>query len=132
MTFQNRIRQAILFEFLLLIISTVLVSWLMKQDMNHTAILMLIISVMAMVWNVVFNGLFDRWCATPRLERGLGLRCVHGVLFEGGLLLCTLPLLMYWFELGWWQALMMDVGMTVFVLIYTVIFHWCTDRWFVS
>ncbi|MDK4681209.1 chlorhexidine efflux transporter [Kingella negevensis] len=30
--------------------------------------------------------------------------------------------------MGFVQALAMDIGMTLFVMVYTVVFHWCYDN----
>ncbi|WII93430.1 chlorhexidine efflux transporter [Kingella negevensis] len=30
---------------------------------------------------------------------------------------------MWWLDLGFVQALAMDIGMTLFVMVYTVVFH---------
>ncbi|MDK4689523.1 PACE efflux transporter [Kingella negevensis] len=86
------------------------------------------ISLLALLWNVVFNWLFDQKFSAPRETRTFAIRALHAVLFEGGLLLATVPLIMWWLDLGFVQALAMDIGMTLFVMVYTVVFHWCYDN----
>lgn len=131
---QERIFQAILFETLLVALMTLLTVWLTQYGTGETGALMIAISVIALIWNVIFNWLFDKKFSAPRETRSLQIRMVHAVLFEGGLLLVTLPLIMVWLKMNFWQALMMDIAMTIFVLIYTVVFHWIYDnvraKWF--
>ncbi|STY60030.1 Predicted membrane protein [Mannheimia haemolytica] len=35
---------------------------------------------------------------------------------------------MYMLDIGWWQAFVMDIGMTLFVLVYSVVFNWVYDH----
>lgn len=131
---KERIFQAILFETLLVGLMTLLTVWFTQHGAGKTGALMIAISAIALIWNVIFNWLFDKKFSAPRETRSLKIRILHAVLFEGGLLLATLPLLMLWLKMNLWQALMMNIAMTLFVLIYTMIFHWIYDnaraKWF--
>lgn len=131
---KERIFQAILFETLLVVLMTLLTVWFTQHGVGETGALMIAISAIALIWNVIFNWLFDKKFNAPRETRSLKIRLLHAVLFEGGLLLATLPLIMLWLQMSFWQALMMDIAMTIFVLIYTMIFHWIYDnaraKWF--
>ena len=60
-------------------------------------------SAVAVVWNAVFNGLFERWesrQATP--GRSLKRRIAHAVGFEGGLVVLLVPLIAWWLGVGLW------------------------------
>lgn len=134
MKLKERIFQAVLFETLLIVLSTALLVWLTDHGIGETGLLLALISLIALVWNIVFNAVFDRFFTAPRHTRGFKIRSLHAVLFEGGLLLVTLPLMMWWLDIGFWQALVTDIGITVFVLLYTFVFHYvydnCRVRWF--
>jgi len=87
--------------------------------------------VLAVLWNVAFNHVFERWESRQRVRgRSLARRVAHAIGFEGGLALILVPLLAWWFGVGLWQALVMDFGLMVFFLLYTFVFNWCFDRVF--
>ena len=88
-------------------------------------------SAIAVAWNLVFNTLFERWEARQSVRgRSVARRVAHAVGFEGGLVLFLVPLFAWWFDVGLWQALVMDLGLLLFFLAYTFVFNWCFDRVF--
>ncbi|STY62277.1 PACE efflux transporter [Mannheimia haemolytica] len=133
MTAWERVFHALLFECFAIIFTVILTSWLTSHRMADLTVVIVMISVIAMVWNVIFNWGFDKVFTGERVQRGLGIRILHSFLFEGGLLVFTIPLVMYMLDIGWWQAFVMDIGMTLFVLVYSVVFNWVYDylrlRW---
>jgi len=40
------------------------------------------------------------------------------------------PLMAWWFDATLWQALVMDLGLLVFFLVYAFVFNWVFDRVF--
>ena len=81
-------------------------------------------SLIAVVWNLVFNALFERWEARQAVRgRSLRRRIAHAVGFEGGLVFILVPLFAWWFDVSLWQALVMDLGLVVFFLCYTFAFN---------
>jgi uncharacterized membrane protein len=88
-------------------------------------------SAVAVVWNLVFNSLFERWEARqPVKGRSVKRRVAHAVIFEAGLVLMLVPLIAWWLGIGLWQALVMDMALVVFFLVYTFIFNWVFDAVF--
>lgn len=128
MTAWERVFHAVLFEFFAIIFTVILTSWLTDHSAAALTSVIVLISVIAMVWNFIFNWLFDKIVTGERVKRGLGIRILHSVLFEGGLLIFTLPLVMYMLNITLWHAFVMDIGMTLFVLVYSVIFNWIYDH----
>lgn len=128
MTAWERVFHAVLFEFFAIIFTVILTSWLTDHSTAALTSVIVLISVIAMVWNFIFNWLFDKIVTGERVKRGLGIRILHSVLFEGGLLIFTLPLVMYMLNITLWHAFVMDIGMTLFVLVYSVIFNWIYDH----
>ena len=85
-------------------------------------------SAVAVVWNGVFNSLFERWESRQATTgRSLKRRIAHAVGFEGGLVVMLVPLIAWWLGVGLWQALVMDLGLMVFFLLYTFVFNWAFD-----
>lgn len=128
MNFRERIFHAVLFELLLLVLSVLVLNKITGHGMGGLAGLLAAISLIAMACNVVFNWLFDKVFTGARERRGTGVRVLHTVLFELSLLVFTLPLIVYVLDIGWWDALVMDIGMAVAVMVYTYVFNWCYDH----
>jgi uncharacterized membrane protein len=88
-------------------------------------------SAVAVIWNLVFNTVFEAWeSRQPVRGRGLARRVAHALGFEGGLVLFLVPLIAWWLQVGLWQALMMDLALLLFFLVYTFAFNWAFDQAF--
>ena len=75
----ERIVQSILYE-----VGCILIGCLVMQFVPHEGqpfVLMVIFSLLAMVWNFVFNWIFDKLVPGDRLARGPIIRTIHAVLF---------------------------------------------------
>ena len=88
-------------------------------------------SAIAVVWNLIFNTLFERWESRQvRRGRSVGRRIAHAIGFEGGLVFTLVPLFAWWLEISLWQAFVLDLGLIVFFLVYTFVFNLLFDRIF--
>lgn len=126
----DRLRHALLYELIGLVLLVPLCSWITGHDSSHLGGLTLCISLIAMSWNALFNRVFDQLelrAGHHLSQRRWPSRLLHALLFEGGLTLITLPLIAVWLDLGLWQALLLDAGMLGFYLVYTVLFNWGYD-----
>lgn len=102
-------------------------------DTAEASALAVATSVVALLWNLVFNSAFEAWERhQPSLTRTTRRRLAHAVGFEGGLVLVTVPLMAWWLQLSWWDALVADLGLVAFFLVYTFVFNWGFDRAFGS
>ncbi|MFN0160556.1 MAG: PACE efflux transporter [Burkholderiales bacterium] len=88
-------------------------------------------SAFAVVWNLGYNSLFERWEA-GRAERGRGLgrRIVHAVGFECGFMAVLLPVAAWWLSITWLESFMVNLALNLFFLVYTFAFTWAFDRVF--
>lgn len=50
------------------------------------------------------------------------------MLFEAGLIFVLVPFMAWYLGLGLWQALVMDIGFSLFYLVYAFVFNWSYDR----
>ena len=88
-------------------------------------------SAVALAWNAAFNALFERWESRhPAPGRSVQRRIAHAVAFEAGLVVMLVPLIAWWLGVGLWQALLMDLSLVVFFLVYTFAFTWAFDAVF--
>jgi uncharacterized membrane protein len=60
----------------------------------------------------------------------LGRRLLHSLGFEGGLALMLVPLMAWWLDISWWQALVADLGLLLFFFFYAFAFQWVFDLLF--
>ncbi|WP_448723293.1 multidrug/biocide efflux PACE transporter [Pseudomonas farris] len=123
----ERIFQAIGFELLAILICTPLLAWVMGKPMLEMGAVTMAIAALALAWNVVFNGLFDRLLKRFAIVRNTWVRVVHALLFEGGLVAFGVPLIAWWLKISLWQAFLLDIGVLLFFLPYTYVYHWGYD-----
>jgi uncharacterized membrane protein len=123
----ERIFQAIGFELLAIIICTPLLAWIMDKPMLEMGAVTVLIAMLALGWNVVFNGFFDRALKRLNVAHNGWTRVVHALLFEGGLIVMGVPLIAWWLSVSLWQAFLLDIGVLMFFLPYTYVYHWGYD-----
>ncbi|WP_445181256.1 multidrug/biocide efflux PACE transporter [Pseudomonas sp. McL0111] len=123
----ERIFQAIGFELLAIIICTPLLAWIMDKPMLEMGAVTVLIAMLALGWNVVFNGFFDRALKRLNIAHNGWTRVVHALLFEGGLIVMGVPLIAWWLSVSLWQAFLLDIGVLMFFLPYTYVYHWGYD-----
>ena len=101
------------------------------QGLGHSGVLAVIASVIAVLWNLAFNALFERWESSQAVRgRGVRRRIAHAIGFEGGLVAFLVPMFAWWLGVSLWDALVMDLGLVVFFLVYTFVFNWAFDAIF--
>ena len=123
----ERIFQAIGFELLAILICTPLLAWIMQKPMLEMGAVTVLIAMLALGWNVVFNRFFDRLLARMNVAHNAWVRVVHALLFEGGLIVMGVPLIAWWLSVSLWQAFLLDIGVLLFFLPYTYVYHWGYD-----
>lgn len=125
---KERFFHALGFEVLAIAICAPLGAWLLGYSLGHMGVLTLMISLIAMTWNMVFNALFDRAQRRIGFERKVLARLLHSLLFEVGLILAVVPLAAWWLNIGLWEAFVLDIGIALFFLPYSFAFNWTYDH----
>lgn len=127
----RRIVQAVLYEAIAITAVGPAMAWLFDAPMASSLALALLLSSVALVWNGVFNSLFERWEARQAVHgRSFRRRLAHGAGFEGGLVVMLVPLMAWWLDTTLWAALLADLGIVAFFFVYAVAFTWAFDRVF--
>lgn len=131
-TTADRIRHAVSFEVIGIIIATPLAAFAFHLPGGDSAVIIVASATVAMLWNYVYNLGFDH--AMQRLTGGTAkttrIRVAHAVLFELGLLALMLPLVAWYLQISLWQALVMDIALALFYMGYAFVFNWAYDRVF--
>lgn len=130
----DRVRQVLLFEIGGLVLVTPAFSWASGVSMMDSVGLLAVFALMAALWNAAFNTAFDwvegRLSGRTADLRPLFLRVAHALMFELGLMLMTLPVLMAWTGMGWLEAVMADIGLVLAYVVYAFLFNIAYDRVF--
>ncbi|TDQ45376.1 PACE efflux transporter [Tepidicella xavieri] len=127
----RRVVQAVLYETFAVLIVSVALAWVFREPAHSALGLALLTSGIALAWNYVFNGLFERWERRQRVKgRTWQRRVAHGLGFEGGLAILLVPVMAWWLQTSLWVALVADLGLLVFFFFYTMVFTWVFDKVF--
>ena len=120
-----------LYELIAIVCSTWALAAMSGHGLGDSGGVAVAASCIAVAWNLVFNTLFEAWEARQRVRgRSVARRVAHAIGFEGGLIAALVPLIAWWFDISLLQALLLDLGLVVFFLIYTFVFNWIFDRVF--
>lgn len=123
----ERIFHSVLFEIGAMAIGAVAVLLAGDFSLEAAAGTGITTSVMAMVLNFFFNYVFDKFATGKREERSLKLRILHTVCFECTLLIFTIPVVAYLLDLSLWHAFIADIGLSLTIMVYALIFNWIYD-----
>lgn len=96
---------------------------------SHSSTVAVVSSAVALIWNYLFNMMFDAWeQRQDNTQRTLRRRIAHALGFEGGLVVILVPILALILGVTILEALMLEAGLLVFFLIYTFVFAWVFDK----
>lgn len=132
-TQSDRLRHTLMFEIIGLITCTPLAAWLLERDMAAIGTMSVTITLTAMACNYVFNLVFDHALVMlnrPVAVRPPWMRALHAFLFEASLLVITVPMVAWWLDMTFLEALIADIGFAVFFLVYAYVFNLTYDRVF--
>lgn len=130
----DRLRQIALFEVGGLVLITPPFAWLSGVPLSDSLGMLALLALIAAVWNGCYNTGFDwiegRLTGRTADRRPFRLRCLHALGFETGLLMLTLPVIMWWTGMGWLEALIADIGLAISYTLYALLFNLAYDRVF--
>lgn len=128
---KRRLVYVSVFEMLGIVFATIVLMALSGGDAKQSLPVAIIVSTAAVVWNFIYNTLFEAWEVRKHIQaRTFKIRSIHAIGFEGGLFLFCLPVYMLWYEVGVWTALTMQAALLLFFLVYTFVFTLAFDQVF--
>jgi uncharacterized membrane protein len=127
----RRVAYVTLYEIFAVAATSFGLSAMTGESASHSTVIATVTAAIAVAWNVIWNSLFERWEAR-QAQRGRSLwrRIAHALGMEGGLVVMLVPLFAWWFDVGLWQAFIMDLWLLLYFLVYTFVFNWTFDRIF--
>lgn len=128
---KRRVVYITLYEGIAIVAASVGLALMSGQGLGHSGALAVVASVIAVLWNLAFNALFERWESRQAVcGRSVKRRIAHAVGFEGGLIAFLVPVFAWALGVSLLEALVMDLGLVVFFLVYTFVFNWGFDTVF--
>ncbi|QCU79331.1 PACE efflux transporter [Citricoccus sp. SGAir0253] len=126
----RRVVYAVVFEALAIGFTTVILAAL-GNPAGSSAVVGVVSSVVALLWNMLFNTLFEWWeRRSGHTGRPLWMRLLHTVLFEAGLVVVLVPAVALILQVTLWEAFLYEAALIVFFLLYNAVYAWVFDRVF--
>lgn len=128
---KRRVVYVTFYELIAIAITTTGLALLSGHSMEHASVAAVASSIIAVIWNFIFNNRFEAWERRQVVKgRSIKRRVAHAIGFEGGLVVMLVPLFAWWLEITLLEALIYDAGLIVFFLVYTFVFNWGFDSLF--
>ncbi len=125
---KERALHALLFEIIGVLLFAPGLAWVLGQSLGKMGAMTVMISTVAMLWNMVFNALFDRLRARIGFALSLRIRAMHAICFEAGLVIAVVPMAAWWLSISLWEAFLLDIGLLLLFLPYTMLFNLAYDK----
>lgn len=124
----ERIFHALAFEVLAIGISAPMAAWITGYSIFDMGVLTAVIATIAVIWNMIFNWIFDRLQSRFGFDRTIRMRILHACAFECGLIVIVIPFVAWWLGISLWHALVLDIGFVLFYLPYGFLFNLGYDK----
>jgi uncharacterized membrane protein len=125
---KERAFHALLFELIGVVVFAPGLAWVLGQSLGKMGAMTVMISTVAMLWNMLFNAGFDRLRARLGFAMTLKVRALHAISFETGLIVAVVPLAAWWLSISLWEAFLLDIGLLLLFLPYTMLFNMGYDK----
>lgn len=131
-TVADRIRHALSFEIIGLILVIPLGAWVFAMPAEDIGVVGVVSATVATAWNYLYNLGFDHVMQRTRgtTQKTTAIRVAHAILFELGLLIVLMPFIAWYLNVSLAHALVMDVSFALFYVVYAFVFNWYYDRLF--
>ena len=119
------------YELIGLCMSTLGLAYLSDTQASHTGPLAVMITSIAMLWNLIYNSLFEYWESRQATRRrSVARRVAHAVGFQLTLVVYLIPLIAWWLDMSLVEAFLVDLAFIILIPCYTFAYNWAFDRVF--
>lgn len=131
-SFMDRVRHAMMFEIIGLAIFIPGSAFILDKPAAEMGVIGIVSATTATVWNFLFNLGFDKAMLrfTGSASKSMIVRVLHAILFEGGLVVLLIPFIAWYLGISLVAALVMDIAIVVFYLVYAFVFNIAYDKLF--
>ena len=93
--------------------STLVLALIFRESASLGLLISAVMSLQALLRSVAYNTMFEAWeRRQPVKGRSFRRRCVHAPLFDAGMTVLTVPVIMALVSTGFLSALIFDIGLT--------------------
>lgn len=135
-TLTERIFHAVSFEVIAIAITAPVSAWLLGRSIFQMGTIAVVLSTLAMLLNIFYNMLFDRYWPLSKGPRPTKIRVLHSIGFELSFVFIGVPILALLLKMTLIDAFLLEVGFFAFFLFYTYAFNLIYDilrvRWFAN
>ena len=129
---RERALQTISYEAGGILVATPLYAWAFGASPVDSALLVTALAVAVLVWSPLHNSVFDiadlRLSGRVASDRPHRWRVVHATSHELSSVVITVPIIMWLGGHGFWEAVLVDLGLTITYIAYAYGFHIIYDR----
>jgi uncharacterized membrane protein len=129
---RERVIQTVWFELLGLALVAPPFAYFSGATAGDSFTLLLVLAIVVAAWSGLYNSVFDlvevRLTGRVASDRPHRWRVLHAIGLEASAVLLTWPLVVAFTPLGWQQALVADIGLTLAYAAYGYVFHLAFDR----
>ncbi|WP_436858783.1 multidrug/biocide efflux PACE transporter [Citrobacter tructae] len=123
----ERIFHAVCFEGIATAILAPITAWLMQRSVLEMGGLTVLLATTAMIWNIIYNALFDRFWPAHLVTRTAKIRAFHALGFECGFIVIGVNIVAFVLNVSLLQAFTLEIGFFLFFLPYTLFYNWAYD-----
>ncbi|MBI6542997.1 multidrug/biocide efflux PACE transporter [Proteus vulgaris] len=127
-TFTERVFHAVSFEVIAITITAPLSAWILGRSIFQMGTVAIVLSTLAMLLNLFYNMIFDRYWPLIKGARPTKIRVMHAIGFEISFVIIGLPILAFLLNMSLWNAFLLEVGFFAFFLFYTYAFNLSYDK----
>ena len=130
-TIKERVIQTLAYEFLGLFVALPIISFFIDFTLTESIAFLIALSGLSIVWTGVHNTIYDHveWRFVKRLASDRSARCrvLHVLSLEMSSILISVPLILIVTEIGFVDAVVVDLSLTLGYLIYGALFFLIFD-----
>lgn len=123
----ERIFHAVCFEGIATAILAPITAWLMQRSVLEMGGLTVLLATTAMIWNIIYNAMFDRLWPAHLVTRTAKVRALHALGFECGFIAIGVNIVAFVLNVSLLQAFTLEIGFFLFFLPYTMFYNWAYD-----
>ncbi|WP_260797981.1 PACE efflux transporter [Proteus terrae] len=109
-------------------ITAPLSAWVLGRSIFQMGTVAIVLSTLAMLLNLFYNMIFDRYWPLIKGLRPTKIRVMHAIGFELSFVIIGLPILAFLLNMSLWNAFLLEVGFFAFFLFYTYAFNLSYDK----
>lgn len=110
----ERIFHAVCFEGIATAILAPTTAWLMQRSVLEMGGLTILLATTAMIWNIIYNALFDRLWPAHQVRRTAKVRALHALGFESGFIVIGVSIVAWVLNVSLLQAFTLEIGFFLF------------------